>query len=126
MSTWEERMAAKAAGRREAAEAAERERLEAEWAREQAELEERYRSVREAGPPGGCRECWSWCLNPPYFLGWLHGACVQPGPPPADLEPDSMLQDSEPEWWCWHSCHADPPVSCVPVAYGRAAHSASR
>ncbi len=117
MSTWEERMSAKAQERIRAERERERIRLDAEWAAEDAAEEERWRPVREAGPPGGCHECWHWI---PHYPGpmWSHGESVQPGPPPDDLEPGSMLMDrAEPADWCWHACHEGDPVCCIPVAY---------
>lgn len=112
-------MSARAQERIRAEEERERAQQEAEWAAEQAALEEQYRRIREAGPPGGCCECWSWAawMWPPW---WVHGESVRPGPPPPDLEPGSMLLDG-PEAlgtdWCWHACHGDDaPVFCGPVA----------
>lgn len=117
MSTWEERMAAKAAERRKAAEAAEEARIRAEMDAEYAEAEERARPVREAGPPGGCRECWSWAG--PHWPGpmWVHGDSIQPGPPPDNLDPDSGLRDTPDTDWCHHPCHGGEPVFCAPVGY---------
>lgn len=124
MSTWEERMSARAQERIRAEQERERARQDAEWAAEEAALEERYRPVREAGPPGGCHECWSWAAGWGYHYGlmWSHGESVKPGPPPPDLEPGPMLGAagaSETDW-CWHACHDDGPVFCGPIAFAAA------
>lgn len=118
MSTWEERMSARAQERMRAEWERERARAEAEWAAEEAELEERYRPVREAGPPGGCHECWSWSGPRVPWGPWGHGGSVQPGPPPAGLDADSPFQGTAGTDWCWHSCHGDErPLFCGPIAY---------
>jgi hypothetical protein len=120
MSTWEERMSARAQVRIRAEQDRDRARMDAEWAAEEAELEERYRPIREAGPPGGCHECWSWSgWHAPWGL-WAHGESVQPGPPPDDVAADSMLRaygSASDDDWCWHPCHDDGPACCIPVAY---------
>jgi hypothetical protein len=117
VSTWEERMSARAQERIRAEQERERIRQEAEWAAEEAELEERYRPLLEAGPPGGCRECWHWVRHWDGY-SWHHGESVRPGPPPDDLEPGSALaKPGHDDWWCWHSCHGGKPAGCSPIGY---------
>jgi hypothetical protein len=119
MSTWEERMSARAQERIRA----EKEREDAIWRAqmdaEEAELEERYRPLREAGAPGGCHECWHWSRWPwGDGYSWHHGRSVQPGPPPDGLEAGSVLAEPDhDDWWCWHACHGGEPVGCAPVGY---------
>jgi hypothetical protein len=116
-------MSARARERIRAEQERERARLEAEWAAEQAEIEEQYRPVREAGPPGGCHECWSWWAGKPTVTppGWYHGESVQPGPPPPDLDPESVLAEPDhDDWWCHHACHGDEPAGCAPIGYAAA------
>ena len=113
VSTWEERMSARAQERIRAEEERERARIAAELAAEAAEMEERYRPIREAGPPGGCYECWHWVTH--YFGHmWMHGRTVQPGPPLAGWE------DTPDTDWCWHSCHGDEPRYCGVVGMAAA------
>jgi hypothetical protein len=91
----------------------ERERVieEAEWAAYQAEIEEQYRPQREAGPPGGCHECWEWWGQ---FPGWWHRDSVQPGPAPGDYPLGRDTPDTD---WCYHACHGEGiPVFCGPIA----------
>ena len=111
-------MSARAQERIRAEQERERERIAEEMAAERAEMEERYRLVREAGPPGGCHECWHWVT---HYSGhtWWHGESVQPGPPPDDLEPGSMLLDppTRPADWCWHPCHEGHPMFCGLIAW---------
>lgn len=122
MGTWEERMAARAHERI----AAEWQRQAAEAAREQAaheaEMAERQRAEFEAGPPGGCRECWSWAFGPwlnAYTWGHVYPA-VQPGPPPEPAGPDwGLLPVDHPDLraWCHHACHDGEPVFCGLIVF---------
>jgi hypothetical protein len=110
-------MSARAQERLRAEEARARAIRDAEWAAEEAAIEEQYRPIREAGPPNGCHECYVWVTHGPCPM-WWHSRNVQPGPPPSDLEPGSDLLDSPEDWWCWHPCHGGSAVFCGPVAYG--------
>jgi hypothetical protein len=116
VSSWEDRMSARAQERIRAEEERLRAIDDAEWAAEEAALEERYRPVREAGPPGGCRECYAWCRHGDHMF-WAHGESRQPGRPPDGLEPGSYLLDSPEEWWCWHPCHGGKPAYCAQAGY---------
>ena len=84
---------------------AERDRVRAEQERREnaryyQELAEQCRADFEAGPPGGCYDCYTW--GPDWFTPryrWWHitidvGDCT-----------------------CYHSCHAEP-VPCAPVVLG--------
>lgn len=97
----------------------ERARREAEWEVEEAErrvlLEGQRQAMLEAGPPGGCGECWS--LEDSMFgLRWFHGDSAEPGPPPDDWDISDRPSD-----WCWHACHGeDAPAFCGPIAVASA------
>ena len=107
-------MSAKAQERIRAEKAIERARIAEEMAAEEAEMEERFRPVREAGPPGGCHECWRWHFRYWPAPGWVHGDSAQPGPcPPDAADLFGRTTDSD---WCYHACHDDGPVFCGPIA----------
>ena len=117
MSTWEQRMAARAAARRAAErerEFAEEERQRLEW---ESEMLKRNGLEFAAGPPGGCYECYRWEVWPKddYFHGgarWHHiTEAVVPGP-----TPDPSFRDHDEAHWCHHACHEGEPCYVIPPA----------
>jgi hypothetical protein len=104
MSSWEDRMAARATRRERARHAFEREnRLTPaeEQARFEAETQEASQAEFEAGPPDGCTICYHWGVS--YWPGdpgcrWFHFT-IEAG--------DCM---------CRHECHSEPEW-CGLVAY---------
>lgn len=117
MTSWEDRMAARAAERQRRADEQERVRAAAGQAAYEARLQVEHRAEFEAGPPGGCHDCYAWIAGTPWgYPAWWHGPSVQPGPAPPDApEWMSGVPDSD---WCWHPCHGgEAPVFCGPVAF---------
>jgi len=109
MSTWEERMAAKAAARRRQREAAQREInardaahavfLSHERTRRESNAVENARLIA-AGPPDGCHDCWEFS-EWDKFGGpgkWHHRV------------PDGWYEHyrSGTPYVCTHSCHSEP------------------
>jgi len=70
---------------------------EAEYKRQLAESQH---AEFEAGPPGGCRDCYVRALSPVTGrFYWRH------------------VTISEGDCTCYHSCHSEPEP-CPPVVYG--------
>lgn len=98
---WLDKMAARSAER-------ERRRYEFECRQRDAEREAYYRQLHEeslaefeAGPPGGCHECYRWVAFPFFGPGysWSH----------ITIESDDQT--------CYHECHGNEPQWCGPIAY---------
>jgi hypothetical protein len=99
-SSWEDRMAAAAAARalRRAAD----EELAQESGQEayQVELAEQGRAEFEAGPPGGCLDCYAWSPGWDGRRHWQH------------------VTDDDGTGLCRHRCHGGEPAPCAPVVWG--------
>jgi hypothetical protein len=64
-----------------------------------------------AGPPDGCRHCWTWNWTPWHGWTWHHFGSywieVRPWPE----------RDNEPTECCMHQCHGPEPHWLPEVAY---------
>lgn len=92
MTSWEERMSAKAKARQAVEDACQR----AEWAREEAARDrvelQKARALYEAGPP--CSGCYVWTRDwYTWRFHWVHA-----------------LDD------CWHECHGRPSARALHTA----------
>lgn len=97
VSTWEERMSLRAKERMRAEDERQRAAEEAEYQAEVARIAEEQRGEFEAGPQGGCRDCFVWVpdkFSPRHF--WIHR--------------------SDESGWCHHECHGGEPYGCAPMA----------
>ena len=111
-------MSIKAKARMAAEAERQRAREEVERLAEEARITEEQRAEFEAGPPGGCHECYMWrpdWMSLRHF--WGHGdQSAKPGPPPPE-EVAGYWEDPDESHWCYHECHGgEAPVYCGPIA----------
>jgi hypothetical protein len=122
VSTWEERMAAKAAERAAEHEA---ERRQANDAARDEELWREFVLVADAtrdrfleGPPGRCWSCWSWHFGHMKlgFSGdWVHGLMHWVGDEWSWETEVDRTKTTGREFVCRHACHGDEPYEHVVV-----------
>lgn len=100
---WEDRMSQRAHARMHAEQARQERIREAEEDAEEARQKAAERARFEAGPPGGCRECWAWPDGDTWPLrrDWWHVA--------------ELLDE---EFTCRHACHGDEPYRVEAFAAG--------
>ena len=115
-----ERMAQRAAERREVQEESERRAAAELWNQEYgppAEARSHESPGFLAGPPDGCRTCYAWQRHVMGGWYWMHQAAVDPVTKPFRLGDD----DPEPPFpceFCMHHCHGPGGLPLPVIAYG--------